>query len=155
YYFQHDQGKHTLVLANTPAGHVDLPDPNSVQYHQSGPSEGGFAVERWEKIQELRSGNYTLWDHCFELPHKHLEASKSIMPSVQVGEVTHKLQVGNNGQLEIYDWPGGYAQRFDGVPKGGGEQPAELQKIFDDNKRTVALRMEEEGVLSLLIQGAG
>src|SRR5437899_258619 len=106
-------------------------------------------------FQDLRSGKYTLWDHCFELPHKHLDATKNIMPSVQVGEVTHKLQVGNNGQLEIRDYPGGYAQRFDGVDKGGGAQPGELQKIFQDNGRTVALRMEEEGVLSLSIQGAG
>src|SRR4029077_19743553 len=80
YYFQHEKGKHTLVLANTPGGHADLPHPHSVLYHKSGPNEGGFVVESWEKVQELRSGKYTLWDHCFELPHKHLEASKSITP---------------------------------------------------------------------------
>src|SRR5216683_3182050 len=155
YYFEHDKDKHTLVLANTPAGHADLPDPNSVSYHTAGPSEGGFAVEKWEKTQELRSGKYTLWDHSFEMPHKHLEATKTIMPSVPVGEVTHKLQVGNNGQLEIRDWPGGYAQRFDGISKGGGDQDSELQKIFQDNQRTTAVRMEQEAALSLSIQGGG
>jgi len=155
FYFEHGKDKHTLILANTPAGHADLPDPNSVLYHKPGPTEGGFAIEKWEKVQELRSGKWTLWDHCFEMPHKHLEATKSIMPSVEVGEVTHKLQVGSNGQLEIRDWPGGYAQRFDGISKGGGVQASELQKIFHDNHRTVALRMEQEAVLSLSIQGAG
>ena len=74
----------------------------------------------WEKVQELRSGKYTLWDHCFELPHKHLEADKPIQESVQVGEVTHKLKVANNDRLEFYDYPGAYAQRFDGIDKGGG-----------------------------------
>ena len=33
-------------------------------------------VWHWEKIQDLRSGKYTLWDHCFELPGKHLEAGR-------------------------------------------------------------------------------
>ena len=61
-----------------------------------------------------------------------------------VGQVTHKLKVGDNGKLEIYDYPGEYAQRFDGVDPGGGDRPADLQKIFDDNKRTVDIRMEQE-----------
>jgi type VI secretion system secreted protein VgrG len=155
YYFEHAKDKHTLVLANTPAGHADMPDPSSILYHKAGLTEGGFAIEKWEKVQELRSGKLTLWDHCFELPHQKLDATKTILPSVEVGEVNHKLQVGNNGQLEIRDWPGGYAQRFDGISKGGGVQASELQKIFQDNQRTVALRMEQEAVLSLSIQGAG
>lgn len=155
FYFEHAEGKHTLVVADSPAGHADLPDPSTVEYHKPSPTESGFAVEKWEKVQELRSGKYTLWDHCFELPHKHLDATKSITPSVPVGEVTHKLQVGNNGQLEIRDWPGGYAQRFDGISKGGGDQPSEVEKIFKDNQRTVALRMDQEAALSLSIQGAG
>src|SRR5918992_1548478 len=27
-------------------------------------------VASWEKVQELRSGKVTLWDHCFERPHQ-------------------------------------------------------------------------------------
>src|SRR5262249_52885134 len=53
-----------------------------------------------------------------------------------------------------YDWPGAYAQRFDGIDKGGGDQPAELQKIFEDNKRTANIRMQQEAVPSLVIHGA-
>jgi type VI secretion system secreted protein VgrG len=156
YYFAHDNGNHKLVVANTPGGHEDMPPSATVTYKNTeGPPEGEFVIYDWEKVQEVRSGKYTLWDHCFELPHKHLEASKSIQPDVAAGGVTHKLQVGGNGQLEIRDWPGEYAQRFDGVPKGGGDQAGELQKIFQDNARTVAIRMEEEAASSLLIQGAG
>jgi type VI secretion system secreted protein VgrG len=154
YYFKHSDGAHKMVLANTPSSHVEVQDPSEIIYERI---EGGHRQEdrihSWEKIQELRSGKYTLWDHSFELPHKHLEADKPILDSVQVGEVTHKLKVGGNDKLEIYDFPGEYAQRFDGVDKGGGDQPAELQKIFEDNKRTVALRMQEEALPGLLIQG--
>src|SRR5262249_11895044 len=81
FYFDHGKDKHTLVLADTPAGHLDLPDPSPIMYHKLGPSDKKFAVEKWEKVQELRSGKYTLWDHCFELPHKHLDATKSITPN--------------------------------------------------------------------------
>jgi type VI secretion system secreted protein VgrG len=71
-----------------------------------------------------------------------------------VGSVNHKLNVANNQKLELYDFPGEYSQRFDGISGGGGEQPEEVQKIFEDNRRTVEIRMQEEALPSLLIQGA-
>jgi len=77
------------------------------------------------------------------------------MDSVTVGTVTHKLKVANNDSLELYDYPGGYAGRFDGVNKSGGDQPSSLQHIFTDNKRTVEIRMQEEALSSLLIRGRG
>src|SRR5262249_4063551 len=138
YYFKHANGSHKLVLANTPQSHPALPGNSTIIYEELG---GGNREDQrifgWEKVQELRSGKVTLWDHCFELPHKHLEADKTVLDTVAVGEVTHKLKVGGNDKLEIYDYPGEYAQRFDGIDRGGGEQSAEVQKIYTDNKRTV------------------
>jgi type VI secretion system secreted protein VgrG len=131
-----------------------MPGGSTLIYEElGGGNREDLRIFAWEKIQELRSGKVTLWDHCFELPHKHLEADKTILDSVPVGEVTHKLKVGGNDKLEIYDYPGEYAQRFDGINKGGGEQPSEVQKIYTDNKRTVGIRMEEEALPSLVIQG--
>jgi type VI secretion system secreted protein VgrG len=156
YFFRHTADGHTLVVANTPASHPDLPDASKITYEGV---EGGIRddarIHEWQKVQELRSGQYTLWDHCFELPHKHLEANQPILDSVAAGKVVHKLKVGNNDRLEIYDWPGEYAQRFDGVDRGGGDQPAELQKIFEDNTRTTKIRIEQEAVPGLVIRGAG
>jgi type VI secretion system secreted protein VgrG len=111
-------------------------------------------VTHWEKTQDLRSGEYTLWDHCFELPGNHLEAKEKTIASVAVGKVTHKLNLAND-QLEIYDYPGCYAQRFDGVDPNGGDRPADIQNIYDDRTRTVRLRMEQEEVCALLIEGKG
>ena len=61
-----------------------------------------------------------LWDHCFESPHKHLEArrNQSTPESVAAGTVIYRIAVGNFGKLEVYDYPGDYAQRFDGVDEG-------------------------------------
>jgi type VI secretion system secreted protein VgrG len=155
YYFTHDDGNHKLVLANTPAGHPDLPGDSEIQYEDvaAGTREDDRIYD-WSKQQELRSGKYTLWDYCFEKPDSHLDASTEIQANVDVGEETHKLKVGDNGQMEIYDYPGEYAQRFDGIDKGGGEKPADIEKIFEDNARTTGIRMQQEAVGSLLIQGA-
>ena len=152
YFFKHSEGGHTMVLANTPQSHPDLPGDSTLIYEL--PSGGNWVTDRvmtWEKLQDLRSGKYTLWDHCFELPHKHLEVTKTIQGSATVGTVTHQLQVGGNGNLEIYDYPGEYAQRFDGVNKGGGDQPQDIQNIFTDNQRTDGIRMQEEALPSLVI----
>jgi type VI secretion system secreted protein VgrG len=155
YYFKHEDGKHTMVLANTPAKHAEIPGPTELIYEKA---TGGHREEDrildWSKMQELRSGKYTLWDHCFEKPDSHLDASASIQATVEVGEESHKLTAGNNGNYELYDYPGEYAQRFDGIDKGGGEKPADIEKIFEDNARTLGIRMQQEAVNSLLVQAA-
>jgi type VI secretion system secreted protein VgrG len=154
YFFKHSADGHQMVLANTPQSHPEMPEQSQLIFEET--YGGGRPEDRvlaWHKSQELRSGKYTLWDHCFELPYKHLEADRTIADSIQAGTVNHKLRVGQNDRLEIYDYPGEYAQRFDGITAGGGEQPAELQKIFQDNKRTVALRMQQETVPGLVIRG--
>jgi type VI secretion system secreted protein VgrG len=153
YFFKHTADKHTLVLANTPQSHPDVPGAARIPYAAL-PGGVEARIHAWQKVQDLRSSKYTLWDHCFELPHKHLEADRAIQDSVQVGKVAHKLKAGDNGHLEVYDWPGSYAQRFDGVDKGGGDRPADLQKIFEDNRRTVDIRMRQEAAQSLALQGA-
>ncbi len=155
YFFKHSDGGHKMVVANTTQSHSDLPSKSKIIYEDV---EGGTREEDriydWEKVQELRSGKYTLWDHSFELPHKHLEAEANILDSVQVGKVNHKLKVGGNDKFEIYDYPGEYAQRFDGVQPGGGDRAGDLQKIFQDNTRTTDIRIQEEAAPGLTIQGA-
>ena len=108
----------------------------------------------WEKIQELRASECTLWDHSFELPGNHLEATRKTIDSVPVGKVTHKLRLSANEPLEIYDYPGAFAQRFDGIEPGGVPRPQELRRIFEDRDRTVRIRMEQEDAASIEIRGA-
>lgn len=155
YFFKHTEGSHPMVLGNSPVTHPAVMFAENAIYEELvGGNRPDGRVTRWEKFQELRSGKVTLWDHCFELPNQHLEAERPTAESVEVGKVAHKLKLPANDALEIYEYPGGYAGRFDGIDRGGGEQAANLQKIFQDNKRTVAIRMEEEAVKALLIRGA-
>jgi type VI secretion system secreted protein VgrG len=154
YFFRHTADGCEMVVANTPGAHAAIPDPKTLIYDEvegGGRDEG--RITGWEKVQEVRSGKVTLWDHCFELPHEHLEADQKLPDSVQVGGVAHKLSLNGTDKLELYDYPGAYAQRFDGINRGGGEQPAELEKIFQDNRRTARLRIEEEAGGALTIRG--
>ena len=153
YFFKHSDGSHQMIASDNALEHPALPGESKIIYEEI---EGGTRDENriwaWKKEQEMRPGKYLLWDHSFELPHKHLEAEALIHDSVPVGKETHKLKVTGVDQLEVYDFPGEYAQRFDGINAGGGEQPAELQKIFRDNQRTVELRMDEETTPAIVIR---
>src|SRR5262249_17846395 len=86
FYFKHTQGAHKMVLANAPEGHAALPTSPTITYtslnHATVVSED--IIYDWSKTQELTSGKYLLWDHNFELPHKHVEADKAIQPTVAV-----------------------------------------------------------------------
>jgi type VI secretion system secreted protein VgrG len=157
YYFAHTPSGHQLIVANTPQSHRDLPGNKDITYvtitHEGDQTDD--AIHEWSRSQGLKPGKYTLWDYHFQLPDKHLEVERPVTESTTVGGHTHKIKVGDNSKLEIYDYPGGYARRYDGIDKGGGEQPAELQKIFEDNKRVVELRMQEGAVSGFTIRGAG
>jgi type VI secretion system secreted protein VgrG len=154
YFFKHSANGHVMVVANTPQSHPKYSQPSESNIIYEKVFGGNRPEERileWEKMQELRSGKYTLWDHCFEQPHKHLEAEVLVQDDVMVGTVNHKLRVGDNTNLEIYEYPGEYAQRFDGVDKGGGERSQDIQRIFEDNKRTTKIRMQAETMAGVII----
>ena len=154
YFFRHTAEGHKLVLANTPQSHTNLPVANRLFYETvNGGNRPEDRVFEWEKVQELRSGKVTLWDHTFELPHRHLESSRTIQDSVKVGKVQHPLKLPMNAQLELYNYPGEYAQRFDGITPAGGKRSQDLQKIFQDNQRTSRIRMEQEAAPGLVVHG--
>ena len=155
YFFTHSDGSHQMVVTDVPNRHPSVAGQSRVTYDEvQGGARKDMRIMAWEKTQELRSGAYTLWDHCFELPGKNLEAKERTTGTVKAGKASHKLDVAGNDELEIYDYPGGYAQRFDGVNSGGGPRPEDLKDIPKDSERTVRIRMEQEEVESLRVEGA-
>lgn len=155
YFFEHSESGHKMVIADSSVAHSAVPGLTKARYDVvEGGTPNGDHIFEWRKTQELRSSKYTLWDHSFQQPKINLEAKESILESIQAGTVSHRLKGEPNDPLEIYDFPGGYAVRFDGISPSGGEQSERLQKILEDNKRTVKLRMEAEAVQSLIIEGS-
>ncbi len=155
YFFQHDQNSHTMIVGDNANAHPDVPFDATATYAHL--DAGGVEQDRiveWQKVQEIRSTKFTLHDHTFEIPHKNLEATKQLTDEVQLGTVQHKLKIGNPDRLEIYDWPGQYAQRFDGVGPGREDRPSDLQKIYKDNQRTTQIRMEQEAAAAVMASGS-
>src|SRR5882724_7817754 len=112
YFFKHEAGGHKLVLANTPDSHPEYTkeDQKTIIYEEIfGGHRDEARILSWEKTQELRSGMYTLWDHCFELPYKDLQSQIHILDNVAAGTVAHQLKLKVNTNFEIYDYPGAYA----------------------------------------------
>lgn len=154
YFFTFTKDGHQLVVANAPPLHPDIPGDKDLTFGVvpgGGQDEG--RVTHWNKEQSWGSGKYTVWDHTFELPHRHLDANETVVDSVQFGKVSHKLKLSGNEDLEILEHSGGYAWRFDGVNKSGGLQPENLQKVFQDNKRVAGIRMQQTETPMLLAQG--
>ena len=111
YFFEHQDGIHTLILANDPIEHKPCPDQPQGRYEGA---SGGAAQEddiilEWRAQQEMRPGVYAQADYNFEQPSQVLQAS-----------------VAGKGSYEIYDYhPGEYRR----VPEGDGLVRTRLQEL--------------------------
>ncbi len=95
YFFEHQQGKHTLILGDSNSVFPSLGDVKCEL--ASGGVEAQDLVTTWNTEQELRTGKYTLTDYNFTTPSTSLLSSE---PTVD--------QVGPNSSYEIFDYPGDY-----------------------------------------------
>lgn len=156
YFFEHGQDSHTMVVSDSATSFADLPEQNRLSYTTQAAGPGNECrIRNWEKQQDVVSGQYLARDHCFELQEHDLEYEQALAGSVAVGTVAHSLAVGPAKDLSIYEYPGRYAQRFDGMTQEGQAQSEALGKVFDDGPRTVRIRLEQEACESLKIRGDG
>jgi type VI secretion system secreted protein VgrG len=129
YYFEHTENAHTMIIADDPRGHPgshhDCPSKSSIDFLIENTGELlEPLVSEWLLEYRLQTGKIELRDYHFQLPDKNLEAPK---PSIFSNPV--------NQEVEIYDHPGRYAKRFDGISQGGSDQSDKLQKVFQDSKQ--------------------
>jgi len=123
YFFEHSEGSDKLIIDDSPLAHKNIPGTSTLTYDEiEGGERDELCIFDWQKTQHWDSGKVTLRDHCFIAPNNTFEQQQGILPDVQVGKVSHELNVaGNDPQMEIYEYPGGYARHFEG---GGGDQAA-------------------------------
>ncbi|HEY0459014.1 MAG TPA: type VI secretion system tip protein TssI/VgrG, partial [Pyrinomonadaceae bacterium] len=133
YYFEHKDGMHQLIVADTPQSHRDCPGKSTIPFFVNVGSDENFvgAVSTFLSDYKMQTGKVTLWDYNFQLPTNRLDLEQ---PS--------RFSFGDSQKLELYDYPGGYARKYDGIEKGGGEQSGELNKVFKDRETTVKKLME-------------
>ena len=100
YFFRHENGKHTLVIADS-----------TTAIKPCAEAEPFFTIERawqhvheWQRGWEYRSGKWTLNDFNFEKPALDLTSSTSTL-----------LDAKSMKDLEMYDYPGSYREKADGT----------------------------------------
>lgn len=104
YFFEHEQGKHTLVIADQPAAHPVLPGTPALSYQPGdGSGAGGDVITRLASRREWRPGKYTMNDYNFETPSTNLEVSSA-----------SAVEVGGNRRYELYEYPGDYGKKAQG-----------------------------------------
>jgi len=133
YFFEHKDGIHQMVIADKPQSHRDCPGKSTIPFFVNVGDPDAFvgSVRTFLSDYKLQTGKVTLWDHNFQLPTNKLDLEQ---PS--------QFSFADSQKLESYDYPGGYARKYDGIDKGGGEQSGELNKVFNDRQATVKNSME-------------
>jgi type VI secretion system secreted protein VgrG len=104
YYFEHEDGKHTLVLADDYGAHAPFAGYAEVPYY---PPDNMQLRERdhlyeWKMAKQVQPGGYALTDFDFKAPNKELRKVRS-MPKNHV-----------MANFEVYDYPGDYTEATDG-----------------------------------------
>jgi type VI secretion system secreted protein VgrG len=76
YFFKHEKGKHTMVLADNKSAYLDCED-KEVAYtdHPTVKKHIG----RWEPAYSYRSGKWTQRDYNFKTPQDKLEVKKNTL----------------------------------------------------------------------------
>jgi type VI secretion system secreted protein VgrG len=116
YFFKQLEDGDKMVIGDTPSSHLDMPGESTITYDEvAGGERWETRIYNWSKTQQWDSGKCELRDYNFETPRVNLATQKEILPSVQVGRVTHKMSLaGNCPGLEVYDYPGCYKNTGDG-----------------------------------------
>jgi type VI secretion system secreted protein VgrG len=104
YFFEQENGKHTLVLADSAAEHRPCPGLPQARFRALGPGDYEAEVfSSWSMSHEVRPAKYELSAYNFETPSANLRVS---INSVQAPESARKF--------EVYDYPGEFQKRADG-----------------------------------------
>ena len=147
YFFEHSKGRHKMIVADTPQSHIDCPSKGKIPYFLDVTRQAEdyvTSISIWQTDYQLQTGKVTFWDYNFQLPNRKLDQQQ-----------TSVFTAGDNKSLELYDFPGGYARKYDGIDSSGGEQSANLTFIEQDKTSSVRKMMESLDSRYKIVSGAG
>ena len=104
YFFEHEDLKHTLVMADNSGAIQSCSKQESVKFKRSGGEYLGSEdeIDSLRMVKQIQAGKYTLNDYNYEIPDADLKVTSDT------------TQVRGPGEWEKYDYPGGYAKRDTG-----------------------------------------
>lgn len=96
YFFKHENGKHTLVLADAPSAYFEIGDSDAAYPDPSHQHGRKNLVTQWRRSYRFRTGKYTHTDYNFKEPSTNLrrEQTASRLPFAQAKS------------FEVYDYHG-------------------------------------------------
>ena len=138
YFFEHAEDGHKLVVTDDPGQNGECEGGAEFRLH----ADAGFGaydedlLDAFAAAEAVRPGRAVLRDYQFQMADRVYQATEA-------GE-----SGGNNGELEIFDYPGEFAQRFN--------KPDErLGDVGEEGKFLAGLRAEEGAARRRESAGAG
>jgi type VI secretion system secreted protein VgrG len=103
YYFEHEDGNHTLVLADSISAHKPFPGYADITFHelQEG-AEEREVITAWTTEKEVQPVAYALQDFDFKKPKTSLLSSSNVSRNY------------GKAEYEIFDFPGEYLDHSEG-----------------------------------------
>lgn len=104
YYFEHNNGAHTMVLTDSRAGHTTQPGYENLEYF----ARDQFSERRrecvygWRPEATVQATSYVIQDYDFKKPRTDLTADSTIAREHAASG------------FEVYEYPGAYQQAADG-----------------------------------------
>jgi len=105
YFFRHEDGKHTLVLADHKGAYETAAEDEVDFPHDSSAQAVADHITLWEHAWEFRTGKWAHTDYNFETP------SNSLMTTEQT-----VIDLPDSSKYEFYEYPGEYGTTGDGTP---------------------------------------
>ena len=141
YYFRHDNGKHTLVLADSYSAHELIPGHETLSYYPPNTAtvRDEQYISQWRVAKKIQPGRVMLNDFDFERPKADLSAHSSL--------VRDHVQ----SDYEVYDYPGEYQIHDPGESYARTRMEA-LQSQFEIIRGTSDVRVLQTGALFKLDQ---
>ncbi|GAB3376506.1 type VI secretion system Vgr family protein [Azotobacter armeniacus] len=99
YFFKHELGSHTLVLADDIGTHEPFPGYDSIPFFTADRvvTAQEECIDTYHVAEEIAPGNYVTDDYNFTKPRIRMRNQRS-NPALH-----------DHGQYEVYDWLGGYS----------------------------------------------
>jgi type VI secretion system secreted protein VgrG len=121
YFFQHEEGKHTMVLANHKQAYAECPEQEvEFQRIDAGDMQLG-RIHKWQHDYEFRPGKWAQTDYNFKTP------SNSLLTNAQT-----VVELPGNTKYEIFDFPGDY------LDTGGGQNYTDIRMEEDEVPNNLA-----------------
>ena len=104
YFFEHENGKHTMILCDAPSAHKPIPNYETIPFYPPDDTvvRDEDYIDSWSINKNIQSGSYALEDYNFKKPMADLSAQAI------------KTEGHEADDFEIFDYPGEYTESKEG-----------------------------------------